>query len=93
MPRTEQPWVEAHAKARTADFAAVAAALRGPDLNVDAYKGFPATFRAWDNQLRQPILLHTADATIALAPLTRFLHQHNRLDTLGVDEPQSACRF
>jgi ABC transporter substrate binding protein (PQQ-dependent alcohol dehydrogenase system) len=84
--------VEAHAKARTADFTAVAAALRGPDLNVDAYKGFPATFRAWDNQLRQPILLHTADATIALAPLTRFLHQHNRLDTLGVDEPQSTCR-
>jgi ABC transporter substrate binding protein (PQQ-dependent alcohol dehydrogenase system) len=83
--------VEAHAKARTADFAAVAAALRGPELNVDAYKGFPATFRPWDNQLRQPILLHTADAIIALAPLARFLHQHNRLDTLGVDEPLSTC--
>jgi ABC transporter substrate binding protein (PQQ-dependent alcohol dehydrogenase system) len=83
--------VEAHAKARTADFAAVAAALRGPDLNVDAYKGFPATFRAWDHQLRQPILLHTADATVALAPLARFLHERNRLDTLGVDEPLSTC--
>jgi len=30
---------------------------------------------------------------IARAPLEGFLHQTNNLDTLGRDQPESACRF
>jgi ABC transporter substrate binding protein (PQQ-dependent alcohol dehydrogenase system) len=49
------------------------------------------TFRAWNRQLRQPILLHTYDAVIAVAPLEGFLHETNTLDTLGLDRPESGC--
>ena len=31
-------------------------------------------------------------ALVALAPLEGFLHQRSELDTLGLDEPESACR-
>jgi hypothetical protein len=40
-----------------------------------------------------PLLLSTADAVIARPPLPQFLHQTNVLDTLGVDAPETACRF
>ena len=33
--------------------------LKSDRLTLDAYKGTPASFRPWNNQLRQPILLHT----------------------------------
>lgn len=46
----------------------------------------------WDNQLRQPILLHTHNAVIAEAPIEGFLHPYNNLDTLGIDRRKSACR-
>jgi ABC transporter substrate binding protein (PQQ-dependent alcohol dehydrogenase system) len=49
--------------------------------------------RPWDHQMRQPILLATANAVMQLAPMEGFLHQFNDLDTLGVDEPQSVCHF
>ena len=85
--------LEAASRTGGADFAAIDAYLRGPELTLDAYKGTPSSFRPWNNQLRQPILLHTHDATIARAPLPEFLHQRDTLDTLGIDEPESTCRF
>jgi ABC transporter substrate binding protein (PQQ-dependent alcohol dehydrogenase system) len=85
--------LEAHTRARSADPARVRAALRDQELTLDVYKGNPASFRTWDNQLRQPILLATLDAVIARAPVERFLHQRNVLDTLGVDQPESRCRL
>jgi ABC transporter substrate binding protein (PQQ-dependent alcohol dehydrogenase system) len=68
-------------------------ALKTQEATLDVYKGNPASFRPWDNQLRQPILLATTDSVIARAPLDRFLHQRNVLDTLGVDQPETRCRF
>jgi ABC transporter substrate binding protein (PQQ-dependent alcohol dehydrogenase system) len=67
--------------------------LLGPDMNIDGAKGPPLSFRAWDHQLRQPILLTTAEATIADAPMPGFLHQTNVLDTLGYDKPETQCKF
>jgi ABC transporter substrate binding protein (PQQ-dependent alcohol dehydrogenase system) len=67
--------------------------LLGPQMNIDGAKGPPLSFRAWDHQLRQPILLTTADATIADAPMPGFLHQTNVLDTLGYDQPETKCKF
>lgn len=75
------------------DGAAMRAYLLGDQLRADASKGAPMNFRAWDRQLRQPILLATADATIATAPLPQFLHRTNDLDTLGVDAPETECRL
>jgi ABC transporter substrate binding protein (PQQ-dependent alcohol dehydrogenase system) len=67
--------------------------LTGPAMNIDGAKGPPLSFRDWDHQLRQPILLTTADATIAEAPMPGFLHQTNVLDTLGYDKPETKCKF
>ncbi len=75
------------------DTAAVDAYLLGSKLSLDGAKGPPLSFRAWDHQLRQPILLATADAVVATAPLPGFLHATNVLDTLGYDEPETACHF
>ena len=85
--------VEAIARAGSADLAGVEAYLKGDDLRFDMYKGTPGSFRAWDNQLRQPIVLHTSDAVIAVAPFEQFLHPTTNLDSLGVDRPQTECRF
>ena len=65
--------------------------LIDPDTAIDGYKGAPSSFRAWNNQLRQPILLHTHNAVIARAPIEGFLHQFNYLDTLGYDRSESSC--
>jgi ABC transporter substrate binding protein (PQQ-dependent alcohol dehydrogenase system) len=85
--------VEAVLRTRTTDFAKVAAHLKSGDFRVDGSKGQALTFRPWDNQLRQPIQLATADAVIAQAPFAQFLHQTENLDTLGADRPDSACRM
>lgn len=67
--------------------------ILGDRMNLDGYKGFPMSVRPWDHQLRQPMLLAIENATIQLAPVEGFLHQTNDLDTLGVDAPQTQCRF
>jgi ABC transporter substrate binding protein (PQQ-dependent alcohol dehydrogenase system) len=85
--------IEAIARSRSAELAPVEAYLKGDALRFDMYKGTPGSFRDWDNQLRQPILLHTSDAVIAVAPFEQFLHPITNLDSLGVDKPQTECRF
>lgn len=75
------------------DTAAVDKYLLSPAMNIDGAKGPPLSFRPWDHQLRQPILLATADAVIAAAPMPGFLHQTNVLDTLGYDQPETKCKF
>jgi ABC transporter substrate binding protein (PQQ-dependent alcohol dehydrogenase system) len=62
-------------------------------LSFDLYKGNPGSFRPWNLQLRQPILLHTHNAVIERAPLEGFLHAKNNLDTLGIDERENRCQF
>src|SRR5215510_9322457 len=71
--------------------AALYAALLSADLKIELYKGAPGSFRTWSHQLRQPILLATRDAVLALAPVEGALHQKNNLDTLGFDEPEFRC--
>lgn len=56
-----------------------------------AFKGVPVTFRAWNGQMRQPILLFDGRITVSVSPQDGFLHQRSPLDTLGLDEPESAC--
>lgn len=84
---------QAALRAETRNFAAMRQFMLGEAFNLDGAKGNPSSFRAWDQQLRQPILLATADATIARAPLAEFLHQDERLDTLGTDRLESQCTF
>jgi ABC transporter substrate binding protein (PQQ-dependent alcohol dehydrogenase system) len=84
---------EAVLRTRSTSFDAVKAFLLSDRLNLDTVKGNPGSFRPWDHQLRAPVLLSTPDAVIDRAPLPQFLHQTNVLDTLGIDAPETTCRF
>jgi ABC transporter substrate binding protein (PQQ-dependent alcohol dehydrogenase system) len=81
------------AATRTSDKSAPAilGALFDQELRLELYKGTPGSFRPWSRQLRQPILLGTHDAVVAVAPVEGALHQKNNLDTLGPDEPEFRC--
>lgn len=70
--------------------AALAKAL--PSLGIDGSKGTVLSFRAWDGQLRQPMLLTDGQGVIALAPADGVLHPKNNLDTLGADAPEKLCK-
>jgi ABC transporter substrate binding protein (PQQ-dependent alcohol dehydrogenase system) len=80
-------------RTRSTAFDAVKAFLLSGKLSLDTVKGNPGSFRPWDHQLRAPVLLATADAVIERAPLPQYLHETNVLDTLGIDAPETACRF
>lgn len=67
-------------------------ALRGGPVAVDGFKGPRLSFRSWDGQLRQPIFLSHVDGVIGTAPLDGVLHPKEVMDTLGVDEAESACK-
>ncbi|MEM7043603.1 MAG: ABC transporter substrate-binding protein [Pseudomonadota bacterium] len=56
-----------------------------------AFKGQKVTFRTWNGQLRQPILLYDGSITVSVSPQEGFLHQRSVLDTLGLDQPESNC--
>ena len=85
--------VEAVVRTRSTEFADIVAYLKGDELTLDAYKGNPVSFRPWDNQLRQPILLHTHNAVVERAPIAGFLHPTQNMDTLGYDRGDGMCRF
>ncbi len=67
--------------------------LNDPASQVDLYKGTRGSIRHWNHQLRQPILLATSQAVIAVAPMPKFLHPKHYVDTLGLDEPESECQL
>jgi ABC transporter substrate binding protein (PQQ-dependent alcohol dehydrogenase system) len=73
--------------------AAIKRILLDASFGLPAYKGVPLTFRPWDQQLRQPILIVQPKALVTVAPEKGFLHQRTPLDTLGFDQPESECRL
>lgn len=60
---------------------------------LQGYKGNPLSFRSWDGQLRQPVLLAAPRSLVAVAPIEGFLHPKTELDTLGYDQPESKCKW
>jgi ABC transporter substrate binding protein (PQQ-dependent alcohol dehydrogenase system) len=66
-------------------------ALLDPQMTIELYKGFPGSFRQWNRQLRQAILLATNNAVVGLAPVEGVLHKDNNLDSLGLDAPEFTC--
>ncbi len=83
---------EAVTRTGSADPAALRAYILSDAFELAGFKGRPMNYRGWNGQLRQPVPLVHPRALVALAPLEGFLHQRSELDTLGLDEPESACR-
>jgi ABC transporter substrate binding protein (PQQ-dependent alcohol dehydrogenase system) len=84
---------EAAARLKTADPAAVVAFMRTDRFELAAFKGARLSFRSWDGQLRQPVLLADARSLVSVSPQPGFLHQFSVLDTLGIDKPETKCRM
>lgn len=66
--------------------------LLSEQFALQGYKGVPLSFRAWDGQLRQPVLLAAPRSLVSVAPVEGFLHPKTELDTLGYDEPETLCK-
>jgi ABC transporter substrate binding protein (PQQ-dependent alcohol dehydrogenase system) len=82
---------EAVTRTQSADPGAIRDYALGPEFELAAFKGQPLTFRDWNGQMRQPILLTDGRITVSVSPQEGFLHQVSPLDTLGLDRPESQC--
>ena len=67
--------------------------LRSDQFQIGAFKGEALTFRTWNQQMRQPILLAAPRILVSVSPQEGFLHQRSPLDSLGFDQPESNCRL
>ena len=85
--------IESMVRTRSSEFEIIRDYLRSDRLNLDAYKGTPVSFRPWDNQLRQPLLLHTYNAVTGRAPIRGFLHPTENMDSLGYDYGDKRCQL
>jgi ABC transporter substrate binding protein (PQQ-dependent alcohol dehydrogenase system) len=98
-PLDYQAWMavrtvgEAATRTKSAEFAPIRDYVKGPDFTLAAFKGQALTFRTWDGQLRQPIILGTPKLPVTVSPQEGYLHKVNELDTLGFDQPESACKL
>ncbi|MEO0360203.1 MAG: ABC transporter substrate-binding protein, partial [Pseudomonadota bacterium] len=82
---------EAVTRANAVEPEAVRGYVLSDAFELAAFKGQKVTFRPWNGQLRQPILLYDGDITVSVSPQEGFLHRVSPLDTLGLDEPESNC--
>jgi ABC transporter substrate binding protein (PQQ-dependent alcohol dehydrogenase system) len=83
---------EAAIRTGSSDAAVVAAYLRGPEFMLSGFKGQGQSFRAWDGQMRQPILIAGPRLLVSVSPQPGFLHRGSELDTLGHDREESRCK-
>jgi len=82
---------EAATRARSGDADAIRQFMLSDKMELAAFKGVKLSFRPWDGQLRQPVLLADSDSLVSVSPQPGFLHQFSELDTLGIDRPETKC--
>jgi len=83
---------EASVRSKSNQIPAIKDYLFSDAFALQGYKGMPLSFRPWDGQLRQPILLAAPRSLVNVAPLEGFLHPKSELDTLGYDQPETGCK-
>ena len=84
---------EGATRSGSTDFKKIVGYIHGDKFGLAGFKGQRLTYRQWNGQLRQPILLATAKSMVSVSPQKKFLHQRSHLDTLGYDKPESKCRL
>jgi len=68
--------------------------LLSDDFKLEAFKGQALSFRTWDHQMRQPIILGGGTRVpVSTSPQEGFLHPTYLTDTLGFDKPETKCKF
>ncbi|SHF18027.1 amino acid/amide ABC transporter substrate-binding protein, HAAT family [Loktanella atrilutea] len=83
---------EAATRTQGGDAAAIRDFILSDRFELGAFKGQKLTFRDWDGQLRQPVLLAADNVIVSVSPQDGFLHQTSTLDTLGIDRTETECR-
>jgi ABC transporter substrate binding protein (PQQ-dependent alcohol dehydrogenase system) len=84
---------EATTRAPSPGLTAITAFIKAPEFSIAAFKGQRVTFRQWNWQLRQPVLLSDGRNVVSVSPQEGFLHQFSELDTLGIDQPETKCKL
>ncbi|MFT6624411.1 MAG: ABC transporter substrate binding protein (PQQ-dependent alcohol dehydrogenase system) [Cycloclasticus sp.] len=82
---------EAATRTKASDPATIKKFMLSDEFSLAGFKGTRLTFRKWNQQLRQPVLLATARSIVSVLPHQEFLHPRTYLDTLGYDSPESGC--
>lgn len=82
---------EAVTRTSTSDYRLLRSYLRGGEFALSGFKGVGLSFRPWNQQLRQPVLLVNKRVLVSVSPQDGFLHQRTPLDSLGYDQPETAC--
>lgn len=82
---------EAVIRTNSNDPAALREYILSDAFELAAFKGQKVTFRNWNGQLRQPIILTDSKIAVSVSPQEGFLHQFSPLDTMGLDAPETAC--
>lgn len=84
---------EAATRTGSTGSAPLAGYIRSDKFGLAAFKGRKLTYRDWNGQLRQPILLAAPRSLVTVSPQKGFLHRVSELDTLGYDRPESGCKL
>ncbi|RLA16441.1 MAG: branched-chain amino acid ABC transporter substrate-binding protein [Gammaproteobacteria bacterium] len=84
---------EAATRSGSLEFDKIRGFMTSEQFALAGFKGKKLSFRSWNNQLRQPVLLAAARSMVAVAPLPGFLHPKTMMDTLGFDRPESSCKL
>jgi ABC transporter substrate binding protein (PQQ-dependent alcohol dehydrogenase system) len=84
---------EAAIRTRGSDAKAILAYMRGPDFLVSGFKGEGQSFRPWNGQMRQAILIAGPQVLVSASPQPGFLHRRSVLDTLGLDQGEGRCKL
>lgn len=82
---------EAVTRTGSADPVAIRDYALSDAFELAAFKGQKVTFRPWNGQLRQPIMLTDRHVMVSVSPQDGYLHRVSPLDTLGRDRPETAC--
>nr|WP_298412100.1 ABC transporter substrate-binding protein [uncultured Halomonas sp.] len=98
-PRDFAAWLavrslgEAAARTGSVESKALRDYMTGEAFELAGYLGLPVSYRPWNHQLRQPILVTGPRMVVSVSPQEGYLHPVSPLDTLGVDRGESQCRF
>jgi ABC transporter substrate binding protein (PQQ-dependent alcohol dehydrogenase system) len=72
----------------------VKAYMLSDQFKLEGFKGQAMSFRSWDHQMRQPVVLGGGTRVpVSTSPQEGFLHPTNVTDTLGFDKPETKCKF
>lgn len=84
---------EAALRTNSGELDTIRSYLTSDEFVAPGFKGVGLTFRRWNQQLRQPMLIAWRGSLVSVSPQDEFLHQGYTTDSLGFDEPESRCDF